>query len=218
MARILPTLAKVKLGRIEKIREPAAQPFIVRVLKEYKEMKIIDLIYSVVTGSKRVRNLLTPVGIVVFFGMLLLLVLGSLYMDRSLGFPKLLSGLTGTLIGVVLIMSGLVIWVLCIVWFSRAKGTPVPFNPPSELVTVGPYGWSRNPMLTGIFVFLFGVGFRLHSVSMVFVWTPMFILFNVLELKLIEEPELERRFGESYVGYKRRVPMFLPRVVQRQIS
>jgi hypothetical protein len=27
---------------------------------------------------------------------------------------------------------------------------------------------------------------------MVFVWTPVFVIFNVLELKLVEEPELER--------------------------
>ena len=47
---------------------------------------------------------------------------------------------------------------------------------------------------------------------MVFIWTPLFLLFNLLELKLVEEPELERRFGESYVEYKRRVPMFVPMV------
>jgi len=179
-------------------------------------MKLVDLFYSVATGSKRLRLLLTPVGLVVFFGMLLLVVFGSLYMDRAFGFPKLLSGPIGTLIGVVLLSLGLVIWAWCVVWFSKAKGTPVAFNPQRELVTVGPYAWSRNPMLTGVFAFLFGIGFLLHSVSMVFVWTPMFVIFNVLELKLVEEPELERRFGESYIEYRRRVPMFVPKVAQRQ--
>jgi protein-S-isoprenylcysteine O-methyltransferase Ste14 len=29
---------------------------------------------------------------------------------------------------------------------------------------------------------------------------------------MVEEPELERRFGTSYREYKRRVPMFVPRV------
>ena len=179
-------------------------------------MRLVDLFYSVATGSKRLRLLLTPVGLVVFFGMLLLVVFGSLYMDRAFGFPKLLSGPIGTLIGVVLLSLGLVIWAWCVVWFSKAKGTPVPFNPPRELVTVGPYAWSRNPMLTGVFAFLFGIGFLLHSVSMVFVWTPVFVIFNVLELKLVEEPELVRRFGESYIEYRRRVPMFVPKVAQRQ--
>jgi len=174
-------------------------------------MRLDDLFYSIATGSKRLRLLLTPVGLVVFFGMLLLVVFGSLYMDGALGFPKLFSGPLGMLIGVVLLAAGLLIWAWCVVWFMKAKGTPVPFNPPRELVTVGPYAWSRNPMLTGVFAFLFGIGFLLHSVSMIFVWTPVFIVFNVLELKLVEEPELERRFGESYIKYKRCVPMFVPR-------
>ena len=179
-------------------------------------MRLVDLFYSVATGSKRLRLLLTPVGLVVFFGMLLLVVFGSLYMDRALGFPKLLSGPIGTLIGVVLLSLGLVIWAWCVVWFSKAKGTPVPFNPPRELVSVGPYAWSRNPMLTGVFTFLFGIGFILHSMSMVLVWTPAFIIFNVFELKLVEEPELERRFGESYIEYRRCVPMFVPKGARRQ--
>ena len=29
-------------------------------------------------------------------------------------------------------------------------------------------------------------------------------------LKMLEEPELERRFGTTYREYKRRVPMFVP--------
>jgi len=180
-------------------------------------MRLVDLFYSVATGSKRLRLLLTPVGLVVFFGILLLVVFGSLFMDRSFGFPKLLSGPIGTFIGVVILSLGLVIWVWCVVWFSKAKGTPVPFNPPRELITEGPYAWSRNPMLTGVFAFLFGIGFTLHSVSMVFVWTPVFVIFNVLELKKIEEPELERRFGESYIEYRRRVPMFVPNSKKRGV-
>ena len=176
-------------------------------------MRIVDLFYAVATGSKRLRLLLTPIGLVVFFGLLLSVVFGSLCMDGALGFPKLLSGLPGTLIGVVLLAVGLAIWIWCVVWFTKAKGTPVPFNPPRELVTEGPYAWSRNPMLTGVFTFLFGIGLLLHSVSMVFVWTPVFVVFNILELKLVEEPELERRFGESYIDYKRRVPMFIPRAL-----
>ena len=179
-------------------------------------MRPDDLFYSVATGPKRLRLFLTPVGLVVFFGMLLLVVFGSLYMDRLLDFPKFLSGPIGTVIGAVFLSLGLIIWAWCVVWFSKAKGTPVPFNPPRELVSVGPYAWSRNPMLTGVFTFLFGIGFILHSMSMILVWTPAFIIFNVLELKLVEEPELERRFGESYIEYRRRVPMFIPKSTRRQ--
>ncbi len=66
-------------------------------------------------------------------------------------------------------------------------------------------------MLTGIFTVLFGLGLLLHSAGMVFISIPAYILLHVTWLKLVEEPELERRFGASYSEYKRRVPMFWPR-------
>jgi protein-S-isoprenylcysteine O-methyltransferase Ste14 len=176
-------------------------------------MSIVDLLHSIVTGSKRRRAFLTPVGLVIFFGVLLLIVVGSLRTDGFLGLPRLLPGAPGSVVGGVLLSAGLILWGWCVAWFSREGdgGTPVPFNPPCELVTVGPYAWARNPMLTGVFVCIFGLGFLLHSASMVFVWTPVFVVVNVIELKLVEEPELERRFGTSYREYKRRVPMFIPR-------
>jgi protein-S-isoprenylcysteine O-methyltransferase Ste14 len=69
----------------------------------------------------------------------------------------------------------------------------------------------RNPMVTGVFACLFGLGLIFHSVSIVLIWTPVYILLHVIELKMVEEPELERRFGASYTEYRHRVPMFLPR-------
>ena len=176
-------------------------------------MSLVDLFHSVATGSKRRRELLTPVGLIVFFGLLFVIVVGSALMDRALGLPRLLSGAPGSAIGIGLLAVGIGLWVWCVVWFRRAGGggTPVPFNPPHELVTVGPYAWMRNPMLTGVFSFIFGLGFLLHSMSMVLVWAPAFVVINVIELKLVEEPELEPRFGTKYREYKRRVPMFVPR-------
>jgi protein-S-isoprenylcysteine O-methyltransferase Ste14 len=65
-------------------------------------------------------------------------------------------------------------------------------------------------MLTGVFMLLFGLGILFGSVSVIFVFTPLFILFNVWELKAIEEPELAKRLGEEYVEYKKNTPMFIP--------
>ena len=66
-------------------------------------------------------------------------------------------------------------------------------------------------MLAGVFLALFGTGILLNSASVLLIWTPGYILIHVLELKLVEEPELERRFGRAYTSYKERVPMFFPR-------
>jgi len=178
-------------------------------------VKPSDVFYAVATGPERRRRVLTLVGLVIFFGLLFLVIFGSLSTDRALALPQLLPGALGSGVGVVLLAVGLVLWGWCVTLFRRARGTPVPFNPPRELVVVGPYAWVRNPMLTGVFACLFGLGFILHSVSMVLVWTPAFLLVNAIALKLVEEPELERRFGASYSKYRRRVPMFIPRNVCR---
>jgi protein-S-isoprenylcysteine O-methyltransferase Ste14 len=172
----------------------------------------VEVFFSVTTGPEHRRKLLTPVGLLVFTALLLLPVFLSLLTDRVLGLPRLLPGALGWAVGVPLLTAGGLLWGWCVVLFWKARGTPVPFNPPRELVIQGPYAWMRNPMLTGVFACLFGLGFCLHSLSMVVVWTPLFVLANAIELKLVEEPELERRIGPTYSEYRRRVPMFVPRL------
>jgi protein-S-isoprenylcysteine O-methyltransferase Ste14 len=99
-----------------------------------------------------------------------------------------------------------------ILHFVKIKGTPVPFNPPPKLVNAGPYAYVRNPMLSGVFILMFGFGILFNSISLVFIFTPLFILFNYVELKAIEETELEKRLGKKYLKYKKRVPMFIPKL------
>jgi protein-S-isoprenylcysteine O-methyltransferase Ste14 len=100
--------------------------------------------------------------------------------------------------------------------FLKAKGTPVPINPPPRVVKSGPYAYSRNPMITGVFVLLFGIGVLLESVSLLFIFTPLFILINVWELKAIEEPELLKRLGQEYAEYHEITPMFFPKIRKRK--
>ena len=178
-------------------------------------MSLLQVFHSVATGSRWKRELLTPVGFL-FFGATLaaVLVLG-LFTDKVLRMPALLPGSVGVALGVVLVVLGSLLCGWCVLRFRVARGTPVPFNPPEELIVVGPYLWMRNPMVTGVFGLLFGIGFLLHSVSIVFMWTPLYILAHVVELKTVEEPELELRFGEAYAEYNRRVPMFIPRPWRR---
>jgi protein-S-isoprenylcysteine O-methyltransferase Ste14 len=91
----------------------------------------------------------------------------------------------------------------------------VPFNPPPTVVKSGPYRYARNPMLTGVFLFLFGLGLGIDSFSLVFFFTPLYIVVNVWELKEIEEPELVKRFGDGFIQYRLRTPMFFPRFRRR---
>lgn len=146
--------------------------------------------------------------------MFLVLYIGWL-VDGWLQLPFLLPGMVGSLIGGALVALGGVVCGICVLYFVKAKGTPVPVNPPKSLIIDGPYAWSRNPMVTGVFAGLFGMGFLLHSVGIVAITTPVYVLLHVVELKFLEEPDLRRRFGASFLEYTRQVPMFVPRPWRR---
>jgi protein-S-isoprenylcysteine O-methyltransferase Ste14 len=170
----------------------------------------INFLYNVSTGTKKVRNLLTPIGVIIFGTFIFLFVFAALYIDNILNIPKLNLNEWNIVISTSLIIFGLFYVIWSVIHFLKVKGTPVPVNPPPILVSTGPYSYTRNPMLTGIFSLMFGIGFWISSFSLIVIFTPLFILANSLELKLIEEPELEKRLGEKYVEYKKRTPMFIP--------
>jgi protein-S-isoprenylcysteine O-methyltransferase Ste14 len=114
------------------------------------------------------------------------------------------------LVSVPMMAIGIAITAWSVIHFLKVNGTPVPFNPPPALVESGPYRYARNPMLTGVFLLLFGVGFAIGSLSLVLIFTPLYVLANLWELNEIEEPELIRRLGEDYLAYRERTPMFIP--------
>lgn len=169
------------------------------------------MVYRAATGSRRVRSVLTPVG-AVFFGLLIAaFVLVSLKLDRLLGLDDIFPGPLNVILALPLFAIALFLIGWSVQSFLKVKGTPVPINPPPRLVTSGPYAHTRNPMLTGVFALLFGLGVLLDSVSLLFVFTPLFIFLNFWELKHIEEPELVKRLGPAYIEYRHTTPMFFPR-------
>jgi len=170
----------------------------------------ITLLHDAATGTRKVRTLLTPVGLLVFGIFTGIFVLAAVAVDRMLHLPGLLPDTLRIPASVVVLATGAFVTVWSVFHFLRVKGTPVPLNPPPKVVDTGPYRYARNPMLTGVFLLLFGIGIAIDSPSLVFVFTPLYIAANVWELKNIEEPELVRRLGEEYVAYRDRTPMFLP--------
>ena len=170
----------------------------------------IDTLYKVATGSRNVRRFFTPIGAIIYGLLILGFVVIALYIDKLIDltniFPKP--------VNIILSSPIFLLAIFLIGWsvqnFIIVKGTPVPFNPPPQLVTTGPYAYTRNPMLTGVFSLLFGFGVFFGSLSLLFVFTPLFICINFWELKSIEEPELEKRLGVDYIKYRKRTPMFFP--------
>ncbi len=66
-------------------------------------------------------------------------------------------------------------------------------------------------MLTSASLSLFALDFRVHCVSPVYFFTPLFVLFNVWALKRIEEPELVKRLADETIAYRKRTALFFPR-------
>jgi protein-S-isoprenylcysteine O-methyltransferase Ste14 len=94
---------------------------------------------------------------------------------------------------------------------GEGEGTLAPWDPPRALVVHGPYRFVRNPMISGVIFVLFGEALVLLSPPHA-AWAISFLAANLVYIPLVEEPQLERRFGDSYREYRAHVRRFLPRL------
>ena len=106
-----------------------------------------------------------------------------------------------------LAIAGLALSIWSIVYMRRVgEGNPFDaFNHEvaprtKRLLTDGPYSYSRNPMLVGIYVYHIGWLLLLMSI-----WPVVIFIVEVILLTLqvrSEEKRLEADFGEEYLQYK----------------
>ena len=78
----------------------------------------------------------------------------------------------------------------------------------NRLVTTGYYACMRHPMHFGLLFFPLSVALILGSVSFILFIAPVEMVFMIAMIKFFEEPEAIRKFGQEYLDYKNRVPMF----------
>lgn len=113
--------------------------------------------------------------------------------------------------GALVSAAGFTLFAWCVLLFARVgRGTLAPWDPTQALVAVGPYRYTRNPMISGVALMLAGEALVAGSV-VVGVWTLVFFVINHLYFILSEEPGLEARFGEPYRAYRAAVPRWLGR-------
>jgi protein-S-isoprenylcysteine O-methyltransferase Ste14 len=111
------------------------------------------------------------------------------------GFPLLLAGGAGLL------------W--CVRdFFSSGKGTLAPWDPPRQLVSVGLYRYSRNPMYVCVTLILLGWAFTFGEPGLLIYAACVAVAF---ELRVVfgEEPWLTRTHGDAWRQYAARVPRWL---------
>ena len=110
-------------------------------------------------------------------------------------------GLAALALGVVLAGWGMIT-------FRRAKTAIIPHHSASQLVTHGPYRFTRNPMYTGLTIAYLGGSALLDSAWPVIV-LPAVILILVETVISREEKYLRDAFGAEYTGYAASVRRWL---------
>ena len=95
--------------------------------------------------------------------------------------------------------------------FAEAgNGTPLPYDPPTRLVTTGIYAYIANPMQAATTLLLLVLGYALHSV-----WLLLAALVSVIYCVGIaawdEDGDLRLRHGAAFLEYRANVRDWIPR-------
>jgi protein-S-isoprenylcysteine O-methyltransferase Ste14 len=159
-------------------------------------------------GARRLGTVAHYVGVI---GEYFIVVFLSAWLNNVLNMPSL-SSFTLKIVGLVLTSFGLflIAW-CCWLQFTVGQGTTGFSEPTKKLVTSGPYGIVRNPMMEGQFLVFAGLGFLL-DVSAMFLILPILVLATHGFTVLVEEPNLRSRFGEEWIEYSKKVPRWFPRI------
>lgn len=112
-------------------------------------------------------------------------------------------------LGLIPLISGVILLLWCVRDFYVAgRGTLAPWDPPRELVVVGLYRFSRNPMYVAVLLVLIGwaVGYRSPSLGIY-----AFAVALAFHLRVVfgEEPWLAKTHGEKWIRYTERVPRWI---------
>jgi len=112
-------------------------------------------------------------------------------------------------LGLVPLLGGTVGLLWCVRdFYVSGKGTLAPWAPPAQLVEVGLYRYTRNPMYLSVTLILLGwsVSFGLAGLA---IYAVVVAIAFQLRVVFGEEPWLARTHGARWYEYARRVPRWL---------
>ena len=158
------------------------------------------------------RLLWSVAGALFWYGAVVIMIFLAPWLDKTWGLRLSIPLAVRLSLGIVLLVIGVPMVLWTITRLLRTKGTPIPFNPPPALVVNGLYAFVRNPMHLGWTIVLIGLALLMQSFTLLAIFIPLFIAVHIVYLKFVEEKELEKKFGQAYLDYKKRVPMFIPKL------
>ena len=151
-------------------------------------------------------------------GLIIFIVGIPFVMYLASGSPNLAEiSLIQLLILIILAILGIGLSIWSIVYMKNVgKGNPFDaFNHEvaprtTSLMTDGPYGICRNPMLLGVFIYHWGVLIALLSFGAVIIFLIEILIMTVQVKK--EEQRLKNDFGKDYEEYMKNTHRFLPKL------
>jgi len=107
-------------------------------------------------------------------------------------------------LGILIIIFGIILNLWTDSLFKKRQTTVKPHEMPNFFISSGPFRISRHPMYLGMILILLGVAVFLGSlISFVF---PIIFVMIIEKLFIpMEEKNLEKKFGDKYIAYKKRV-------------
>jgi protein-S-isoprenylcysteine O-methyltransferase Ste14 len=130
--------------------------------------------------------------------------------DNAFGIGSFFYGAGNIIIGALAIIIGgiVAIWTI-VIQITLASGTPFPMLPTKKLLVVGPFKYCRNPMTLGTILGYGGIAILVGSFTALLA-VGIFAALLIGYLKMIEEKELQLRFGSEYIEYRKETPFIIP--------
>jgi protein-S-isoprenylcysteine O-methyltransferase Ste14 len=137
--------------------------------------------------------------------------------DRVVGIalPALMTCAAARSAGWALVALFLAGYLACTVWLtSRGRGAYVEFDPPTRLVVGGPYRACRNPVALCALGMVLGEALAFSSLGVALFFVVAATVAH-MQVVLLEEPLLRRRFGAAYEAFVTSTPRWVPGVPRR---
>jgi protein-S-isoprenylcysteine O-methyltransferase Ste14 len=123
--------------------------------------------------------------------------------DRIFNFNNIESSLS-FYIGLIFLCIGFLLRVWATYYFYKHHMKVILLKPQHKLITSGPFRYSRNPLYLGGNVFIFyGASLLLSSIGALIITTFGIFVTDLMIRR--EEKQLEQKFGEEWLEYKKRV-------------
>ena len=136
----------------------------------------------------------------------LLLLAGGLILHAMSGGPRMI--FAHQVLGLLIVAGGTGICFYAVALFQARGTTRNPQGQATAFVVEMPYMFTRNPMFLGVTLILFGFGVFFSSIVMLLAPIAFVVIIDRMVIPL-EEQNMERLFGPSYMDYQTRVRRWL---------